>query len=59
MNHRQNHSQRSVRAPAYRQTLQRLDEALGRDQTSRAYQDWEEEEKLTQARLALFGSAPK
>lgn len=49
-----------VHNPAYRHAFQRLDEALaGERKRDQANWDLAEDQRLTRARLALFGSAPK
>ena len=58
MNRQQKPAHRRVRNPAYRPALQRLEEALVRAcQRNQAYEDLVADEKLTRARLALFGCA--
>jgi len=60
MNRQHKQPQMTVRNPAYRQAIQRLDEAVASaNKHNDAYLSWVEAEKLTRARIALFGCAPK
>jgi hypothetical protein len=50
----------TVRNPAYRLAIQRLDKAMASaNKHNDAYLSWVENEKLTRMRIALFGCAPK
>jgi hypothetical protein len=60
MNRLQKHPPSVVRNPAYRQAIQRLDQAVTRVNTRNdTYSSWVEAEKLRRIHTILFGCAPK